>query len=246
MLSINTTTVLLAGGFGTRIKHLLSELPKPLAPVAGRPFLDWVIHYLKQQGVTRVVLSTGYQGQMIEQHYAHDPIPGMDVSCRHEATPMGTAGGFLNSLAGKRTPSSRWLVSNGDSLVLADLNAFCQSLEDRGCPAGILGVRMDDAARYGTIKASPDGSLVAFDEKRPGAGLINAGVYFFRDEIVSLFPEKPVLSFETDVFPHLLARGVRIGVYEASAPFIDIGTPDSLAAATAFIQQHRSSFGPNS
>ena len=242
----HVTTVLLAGGFGTRIKHLLSELPKPLAPVADRPFLDWVIRFLAQQGISNVILSTGYQGQMIADHYANHPVEGVNVSCRHEAQPMGTAGGFLNALAGQRSPSANWLVGNGDSLVLADLGKFCASLAQRDCAAGILGVRMDDAGRYGTIKANEQGLLEAFHEKRPGAGLINAGVYFFRDDAVSLFPKKPVLSFETDVFPHLLAKGVRIGVYETNAPFIDIGTPDTLGAATAFIQTHRNHFGPTS
>ncbi len=238
-----TTAVLLAGGFGTRIKHLLAELPKPLAPVAGRPFLDWEISFLATQGISRVILSTGYQGQLIADHYRENPFPGVEIECRREDTPMGTAGGFLNAVGSGRSPSRDWLVGNGDSLALAPLKPFLDSLETRNCAAGILGLHMEDAARYGTIKANSEGMLEAFHEKRPGSGLINAGVYFFRDETLSLFPQKPVLSFETDVFPHLLSKGVRIGVYETNAPFIDIGTPDSLATATAFVHQHHQLLG---
>ena len=243
MAPADLTSVVLAGGFGTRIKHLLADIPKPMAPVGDRPFLEWVLRFLAVQGVRDSILSTGYRAEVIEKYFAPQPIPGLHVASRQETEPRGTAGGFLYAIAGRQPKPAAWLVTNGDSLVLANLTAFCASLDQNNWDAAILGVHMNDAARYGTVKVDAQNRLVAFHEKRPGAGLINAGVYLFRAGVVDRFPNKAVLSFETDVFPQLLAQGVRIGVHAAAAPFIDIGTPDSLESANAFIKQHRSAFG---
>ena len=242
MVPADLTSVVLAGGFGTRIKHLLAEIPKPMAPVDGRPFLEWVLRFLAAQGVHRSILSTGYLGDVIENRFATQPVAGIRVVSRRETEPRGTGGGFLHAISGYKPRPAAWLVTNGDSLVLANLTLFCAALDRHDWDAAILGVPMSDAARYGTLKISAQDRLVAFQEKRPGAGLINAGVYLFRAAVIDRFPQKEKLSFETDVFPHLLAHSVRIGVHRADAPFIDIGTPDSLGAADAFIQQHRSAF----
>src|SRR5688500_14525934 len=106
------TAVVLAGGFGTRIRHVLPDVPKPMAPVAGRPFVEWVVRFLGAQGVRRVVLSTGYLAEKIGAHFASGRVGPVAVSCVAETSPLGTAGGFLNAAAVGRGEAKGWLVLN--------------------------------------------------------------------------------------------------------------------------------------
>ena len=238
----NTTAVILAGGLGTRIRHLLGDLPKPMAPVAGRPFLEWVVRYFARQGIGRFVLSTGYRAEPIERHFDTQPVPGVEVVCVREVQQMGTAGGFLNAVAISGIESPVWLVANGDSLALGGAGDLLSAVRSGVASGAILGLAMPDTARYGTIEKATNGNLVSIAEKRPGAGLINAGVYAFRRELLAEFPATRPLSFETEVFPSLLGEGHALKVTECKAPFLDIGTEASLGRAENFIQDHASWF----
>ncbi|MBI3853529.1 MAG: nucleotidyltransferase family protein [Verrucomicrobia bacterium] len=236
------TAVILAGGFGTRLQHLLPNLPKPMAPVAGKPFIEWVVRYLARQGVRRLVISTGYLAEMVARHFRPQPVKGVKVSCVAEAKPLGTAGGFLNAVRVSKGEPVAWLVLNGDSLALAPLRDMFRTLSGSGVEGVVLGVPMADASRYGTITLDAEGGLRSFNEKKPGAGIINAGVYLFRASAIEVFPARAPLSFEVDVFPALTARQAGLKVCVTQAPFLDIGTPDSLALADSFIRQHIDEF----
>lgn len=238
-----TTAVILAGGFGTRIKHLLGDLPKPMAPVAGRPFLEWVVRYLAAQKIRRVLLSTGYRAETVENHFAAQPVKGVRITCVPETRPLGTAGGFLNAARGAGERPAAWLVLNGDSLALAPLDKMICRLEDAEVAGAILGMRVPDASRFGTISTNAAADLVSFNEKKPGAGIINLGVYLFRAAALEKFPARTPLSFETDVFPALVAARAGLKVCETDAPFLDIGTPESLPQAAQFVQEHDDCFG---
>jgi NDP-sugar pyrophosphorylase family protein len=261
--------VILAGGLGTRIRHLLPGLPKPMAPVAGRPFLEWMVRYLARQGIADVVLSTGYRGEVVAEHFARQPVPGVATCCVAETEPLGTAGGFLNAVrACGKTPAA-WLVLNGDSLVFADLAATARMIEEPGTRASdrsdrsenpnlrhpqakdllngaasgvIIGREVPDASRFGTLVIGPGGALRGFQEKRPGRGVISAGVYLLRAALVAAFPDRLPLSFETDVFPELTAREASLKVQVVNAPFLDIGTPETLSQAETFIEGNRAQF----
>jgi D-glycero-alpha-D-manno-heptose 1-phosphate guanylyltransferase len=229
--------VVLAGGRGTRLRRVLADRPKPLAPVAGRPFLEWVLRYLRAQGVKRAVLSTGYLAEQIQGFADELDLSGIDVSCVEEKEPLGTAGGFLEAWRSDARDASAALVLNGDSLALSSL----APLLDLQADAAVLGVRVDDASRYGTLDVDTASRLVAFREKmpQPGSAVINAGVYAFRRTTIERFAAlKRPLSFETDVFPALLQHGADIRVAETSAPFLDIGTEESLARASGFIAEN--------
>jgi D-glycero-alpha-D-manno-heptose 1-phosphate guanylyltransferase len=236
------TAVILAGGFGTRIRHLLDDVPKPMAPVAGRPFLEWVVRYFRTQGVRRFVLSTGYRAEVIARHFALQPVPGIEVVWVPETEPLGTAGGFLHAVTGSGFASSLWLVANGDSLALTALDRFMAGAAIEPVSAAILALAVPDTSRFGTLEVTSAGRLVRFAEKRPGAGLINAGVYAFKGETLDAFPKNRPLSFETEVFPSLLSGATGIAVQAVEAPFLDIGTPASLAEAERFIQTNLSYF----
>ncbi len=236
------TAVVLAGGFGTRIKHLLRDLPKPMAPVAGRPFVEWVVRYLARQGITRAILSTGHLADTIASHFAPQPVPGIHVTCAQENAPLGTAGGFLNATRSTTQTPPAWLVLNGDSLAFFDLAALATRLSHPQNIAAIAGLEVLDASRYGTLASNHQGQLTAFLEKRPGRGVINAGIYLIRHQALACFPAKTPLSFETDVFPWFLTRKFPVATHIARAPFLDIGTPESLPQAEEFIGDHPEQF----
>jgi NDP-sugar pyrophosphorylase family protein len=236
------TAVILAGGFGTRIKHLLGDLPKPMAPVNGKPFIEWVVRYLAAQGIRNVILSTGHLAETVDKHFALQPVKNVRVTCVPETTPLGTAGGFLHAARAAEKNPQAWMVLNGDSLVAAPLGKFFAALDQPENEGAILGVPMADASRFGTLSQNASGDLTGFNEKKPGAGNINAGVYLFRDATLKKFPARTPLSFEVDVFPALIRGGARLKTILSAAPFLDIGTPESLPQAEGFIQNNRTQF----
>ena len=213
-----------------------------MVPVAGRPFLEWVVRCLARQGIPKVILSTGHLANVIESHFQTQPVAGVVTRCIAETQPLGTAGGFLNAarLSGE-TPAA-WLVVNGDSLVFADLALAVAELNDPAVAGVIIGCAVADASRYGTLAVGPAGELRGFIEKRPGKGVINAGVYLLRHSLLRQFPETLPLSFEQEVFPQLIERGSLLKVCAVEAPFLDIGTPESLRQAQSFVEQNRAQF----
>lgn len=229
--------IVLAGGSGTRIRHLHPDVPKPMIPVAGAPFLYWVLLQLRRQGMSRAVISTGHLSSVIEQWVASQPVPGLALATAREDRPLGTAGGFLHALEVVREPWSEVIVANSDSLVLADLAPALAAIQG-GDDAAVVGIEVADASRYGTLEVAMDDRLVAFREKRPGPALVNAGIYVFARRTIEALPRTVPLGFEVDVFPALLARGRTIRVARTAAPFIDIGIPESLARADAFVRQN--------
>ena len=239
--SLRRKAVILAGGRGSRVQHLLSGLPKPMAPTAGRPFLEWVVRFLGKQGFTDITISTGFRSEIIAAHFSQLHLPGIDIRCESELEPCGTAGGFVSAVGSRAAEPDPWLVSNGDSLVLADLKPMLGRL-DSEAQAVILGVHANDCSRSGALKTDSRGMLLEFSEKRPGRGLINAGVYLLAAGLLRRFPSTRPLSFETDVFPSLLAAGVRIAVSSTKAPFLDIGTEETLPLAGLLVEANREHF----
>ena len=235
--------VVLAGGYGTRVAHLLPGVPKPMAVVAGRPFVEWVVRCLAGQGIQRVLLSTGHLAEVVERYFQPQPVPGVKISCCAETTALGTAGGFLNAVQLSGEKPDAWVVLNGDSLVFADLARAAALFDDPAVGGVVVGCAVDEASRYGTLAIGPNHELQGFLEKRPGKGVINAGIYLLRDSLVRQFPTKRPLSFEQEVFPQLTASGALLKVCAVDAPFLDIGTPDSLRQAESFVNENRARFG---
>lgn len=237
-LSQNRIAVILAGGFGTRVKHLLPNIPKPMATVANKPFIEWIVNYLQQQNIDKFILSTGYLGEMIEEYFKHQSLDNITINCYQENEPLGTAGGFINAVNLSNQMPDSWLVTNGDSLIFTDLNPMFDYLNNDEVEGVILGLSLSDASRYGSLKYDDDYNLINFAEKQQGKGVINAGVYLFKHSLVKKFPDKKPLSFEYDVFPELLNQGCKIKVHITEAPFLDIGTPETLIQAENFIKNN--------
>jgi D-glycero-alpha-D-manno-heptose 1-phosphate guanylyltransferase len=235
-------SVILAGGFGTRIKHLHPNVPKPMIETCGKPFMEWVILYLAAQGIRDFSISTGYKAEIIEEYLAKRFDDGLFITSVREDEPLGTAGGFL--MAAKALSSRKLLIAaNGDSLVLADLQPAIQLMEAGEADAVMIGCRVPDCSRYGSLKIGPDGFLSEFGEKRLGEGIINAGIYLLSSKTVLIFPGQRPLSFEYDVFPLILSRGLKVKVAVTDEPFIDMGTPETVTMADAFIRKHMDRFG---
>ena len=237
MKDINdVTVVVLAGGKGTRLKGLFPDTPKPMIPVAGQPFLHWLTVWIARHGPTDFVYSTGHLASIVEDWALGADLPGIDRQCRLESQPLGTGGGLLNCI----DLCQEWvLVTNGDSLVLNGLSELLALREWDTIDGGLIGITVDDASRYGTLSVDRDNLLTGFKEKVPGRGLINSGVYLFRTRLFADFMRGSHSSIEMDIFPALLGRGVRLRVVAMQdAPFIDIGTPETIAQAEQFVGQH--------
>jgi len=248
----DATAVLLAGGKGTRLASVRPDVPKPMIEVAGRPFVEWIIEQLAGAGVRRFVVSVGHLAEVAERHFesrrSHYESRDLHIELLREESPLGTGGATafawdrITPAPGLRPPV---VVTNADSLVLTDLAPFIRAMQHPSSAiAGLVAVRVDDAGRFGSLEIDSRSHLVAFREKDPqatGAGWINAGVYALQPEARGAFPGDVASaptpsSIERDVFPRLLQDGVY--AHQVEAPFIDIGTPESLAGADEWLLEH--------
>ncbi len=213
-----------------------------MAPIADKPFLEWVVRYLAKQGIRQTIISTGYMAETVAGHFQSQPVSKVRTMCIAETKPLGTAGGFLHASQTSGETSPAWLVLNGDSLAFVPVLQLVAELQDSRVSAVIAGVTVPDASRYGSIILGSRGELLRFEEKRPGQGVINAGIYLFRDSLLKEFPRRVPLSFEKDLFPALTSQQACLKVLVTNASFLDIGTPESLPRAETFIEQHESEF----
>ena len=228
----------LAGGLGTRLRSVLPDRPKVLAPINGRPYLDFLLDWLADFGVKRVVLCLGYRADVVQAHLRATPRDEMTVDYVVEPEPAGTAGALRYARAALR--SDPVMVVNGDSFIDGDLRAFLVDHLSAGAVASILCAEVPDASRYGRVELDADGLVQRFVEKDSGAsvsGLINAGVYLFDRPIVEEIAESGAESLERDIFPNLLMRGMRGQATDGA--FLDIGTPESLSAAPEILSPYR-------
>lgn len=245
---MSVTAIILAGGRGTRIAELFPDIPKPLVPAAGQPFLYWVTSWLASQGIDDIVYSTGYRaGQIHDWVDALAPATSIRLRTRAEAAPLGTAGAVRECLD---LCQDTVLVVNGDSLTMTTIAPALQALQDPTLDGAIMGTWADDTSRYGSLEVA-DGLLRKFHEKIPGQGLINCGISFFRKSWLESIPAGQMSSLETDAIPRFLAGQARIAVIETAVvpparqvAFLDIGTPQTVVQASAFIEAHHSLFPP--
>jgi D-glycero-alpha-D-manno-heptose 1-phosphate guanylyltransferase len=218
----------LCGGLGTRLRSVLSDRPKSMAPVGGVPFLQLLLEDLKEQGIGEVILGTGYMADQVQSFFRRGEQFGLRVCYSREDVPLGTGGAL--KLA-EPLLSDPVVVVNGDSYVEWSLAATRDLFVQKDASVVMILQPVPDVARYGSVTIEPGGRVTEFVEKgtRAGAGLINAGVYLVRKEIVSALPAGEEVSLERDVFPKLL----RCKVYGliSEGLFIDIGIPADLERA---------------
>jgi len=218
----------LCGGLGTRLRPVVSDRPKSMATVAGVPFLQLLLEDLKAQGIGEVILGTGYMADRVQAFFRCGEEFGLRLVYSREDEPLGTGGAL--KLA-EPLLSDPVVVLNGDSYVEWSLAAIRALFAQKDASVVMILQAVADVARYGSVTIEPDGRVTEFVEKgtRGGTGLINAGVYLVRKEIVAALPAGEAVSLERDVFPRLL-RGKVYGLVSKGL-FIDIGVPADLARA---------------
>jgi D-glycero-alpha-D-manno-heptose 1-phosphate guanylyltransferase len=214
--------LVLAGGLGTRLRERVVDLPKPMAPVAGRPFLEYVLDELARNGVTRVVLSIGHLGEAVVDHFGTSYGP-MALDYSHEDRPLGTGGAVRRALP--LLGGGAFLVLNGDTAVPFVIDDLLRARVRHGADLVLTVCEVPDVGRYGAVRAS-GGTVTALVEKgADGPGLINCGVYLVAGRLLDRLAGGPeVFSFERDTMhPWVAEHGA---AYVASTgPFIDIGVP---------------------
>lgn len=220
--------VVLAGGMGTRLRPVVQDIPKPMAPVGNRPFLSYILDELLSQGVRRVVLSTGYRHEVVEDYFGHH-YKGVEIAYSVEDSPLGTGGAIKKALAYVHTPQA--MILNGDTMFKVDLQAMQQFHQEHGADMTLALKKLDDCARYGVVETSEDDRVIRFGEKMASkSGAINGGIYMLKKELVleKDLPEK--FSFEKD-FMEAFYQDMKMIAFESDAYFIDIGIPQDYARA---------------
>ncbi len=214
--------IILAGGFGRRLAQAVPDLPKPMAPVCGRPFLRYILDDLQQQGVERVILAVGYKWEAIGDFFGK-AYRGMELIYSVEREPLLTGGAMKQALA--LCKGQRVFVVNGDTYFKVDLAAMAKLK----APLVVAVKRLRDFDRYGTVLVD-QGHITGFREKAPCSdGLINGGLYLLDRTLLADMPQGP-FSFERDFMEHGWAN-VTMLAYESGAYFLDIGVPEDYAAA---------------
>lgn len=214
--------IILAGGRGERLQSTVPHLPKPMAPVGGRPFLEYVLDRLVDAGVSNVVLSVGYRAETIQDHFGSSY---RTVTLRYsiEEISLGTGGAIVHALKGEDL--SPVLVLNGDTLVEVDYGAVAVWSDTVVSSVGMVLCQVPNVSRYGSVILSED-RVVEFKEKgKDGPGLINAGIYVIRPPIFSFYKVKESFSFETD-FLQRYCFELQPRAFVINSYFIDIGTPE--------------------
>ena len=225
------STAILAGGLGTRLRSVLPERPKVLAPVRGRPFLTYLLDQLAAEEVRQVVFCIGYMAAAVEETLG-DRYQTIRLAYSREVEPLGTGGALRQALP--FFPSDPVLVMNGDSFVDVDLAGYVHWFLRKDLEVSLVLARVSDTGRFGRVMIDEEEKIQGFEEKgaHQGPGWINAGVYLLRKEIIHSIPAGKSFSLERELFPGLL--GGRLHGYRSEGRFIDIGTPQSYAAAEAF------------
>ena len=228
-----STAIVLAGGLGTRLRSVVTELPKCMAPVNGRPFIDYVIHNLLQYNINHIVFSVGYKADAII-HHIQTNYPDLDVSFAIEEEPLGT-GGAIN-FALQYVQEEHTFILNGDTIFEADLSVMSGIHLSNQADCTLALKPMRDFDRYGVVTIDSAGRVTGFQEKKYYEdGLINGGIYLLNKKIFlpKAFPK--IFSFEKDYLETFVSTDSIYG-FESNAFFIDIGIPEDYERAQSLFK----------
>ena len=233
MYTDQCTPMILAGGLGTRLRPVISNYPKVLVEVNGRPFLSFLFDQLLEAGFKKVILCTGYMAGQVQQTFGEHYY---DLKLVHspEFVPLGTGGALRNAFPLLKKCPDHVLVMNGDSYIQVKVGKFIDWHFEQKADASMVLSRVENTARYGSVEMDNNSRILDFREKNSGAsaGWVNAGVYIFeKTQVERLSPATPI-SLENDFLPTLL--GGEVLGFKCDGAFIDIGTPSSYSKMGAF------------
>jgi D-glycero-alpha-D-manno-heptose 1-phosphate guanylyltransferase len=216
--------LVLAGGAGTRLRSVLGDnLNKPMAPIAGKPFLEYLISGLQRQNVADIILAVGYKADLIQSYFGQGERWGVRLLYSREQDFLGTGGAV--KLAEEHIRGDEVLVLNGDSFFDVDVGELTRLHEQASATATLALAHVENAARFGAVRVDATGRIVGFSEKETTAraGLINGGIYVLTREVLGMIPPAQVCSLEREVFPALIGRNLYGRPFRGF--FIDIGVP---------------------
>ncbi|KWX21418.1 GDP-mannose pyrophosphorylase [Mycolicibacterium wolinskyi] len=225
--------VVLVGGQGTRLRPLTLSAPKPMLPTAGLPFLTHLLSRIAAAGIKHVVMGTSYKAEVFEDAFGDGSELGLEIEYVTETEPLGTGGAIANVADKLRYDTA--MVFNGDVLSGADLGALLEAHDEHRADVTLHLVRVGDPRAFGCVPTDPDGLVTAFLEKTqdPPTDQINAGCYVFKRAVIDKLPRGRALSVEREVFPGLLADGLRVCGYVDMSYWRDMGTPEDFVRGSA-------------
>jgi NDP-sugar pyrophosphorylase family protein len=228
--NIVTDSIILCGGAGLRLRPVTGDVPKSMARVSGRPFLETLLRQLQRYGFSRAILGVGFAADAIQDHFG-DRFYGVEVEYSTESSPLGTGGALRNAV--KHVRSASFLAMNGDSYTDVDLREFAIAHGKSEADVSVVVVPVDERGDAGSIHLDDDRNVVQFAEKERSSGSrhLNAGIYMISREMLCGIPEGLPISLERELFPKWIQEGRRIKAFVHSGKCVDIGTPERFRAA---------------
>ena len=229
--------ILLAGGLGTRLQKTVPDLPKPMAPVNGKPFIEYVIDYIIRYQVRKIILSVGYKHESFAAHFAND-YKGCQILFSVENEPLGTGGGIRKALEFAEEPDV--MVLNADTLFKIDISSLSSLHKKKNADLTMALRKMNDVGRYGSVKIDEDARVTGFAEKNEitGEGNINGGVYIFKNDFFNKLDLPEKFSFEKDCLEKYYST-LNIYGYSSKGYFLDIGIPEDYNKAQHDLKENK-------
>jgi D-glycero-alpha-D-manno-heptose-7-phosphate kinase len=217
----NVKALILAGGFGTRLKSVVSDVPKPMALVAGKPFLEYQIGFLKEQGITEIIIAVHHMADKIKSYFGDGKNWGVEITYSDEEYPLGTAGAIKKA---ERYLEDTFIVLNGDTYSPINIGKLLSFHKAKRSLFTLALANSAEVSQSGTVVL--EGSRISqfLEKSADGEGLVNRGIYVFEPKVFDYIEEGKKVSLEQEIFPKLASQGVLFG-YEDSSSFIDIGSP---------------------
>jgi len=224
--------IILAGGYGTRLNAVVSDRPKPMAEINGKPFLDYLLRFLTSQGIEKIVLSVGYRSEMIISHFGNN-YQLAALSYAIEKKPLGTGGGIRKAL--KMVSGEKVFIVNGDTFFRIPFEIMEDEFDRKSADMVIALHPVTEPGRYGSVLTGESGRITSFSEKRDGTGpsLINGGIYLMKKGIFTGQELPAAFSLEKE-FLEKNTPMIRIFGIRFDTDFIDIGIPETYKQASLF------------
>jgi D-glycero-alpha-D-manno-heptose 1-phosphate guanylyltransferase len=236
MPSEKIDVIILAGGLGTRLKSVVPDLPKTLSPINGRPFLDYILDFLKESdSVHSVILAVGHMADQIIERYSNRQEYNFKILFSREETLLGTGGAIKRALQYSTTEDA--MVLNGDSYIDVRIKDMIAFHREKKASMTVAVKKIENPDRFGLISFDGDHRITSFDEKSANAaeGYINAGIYVFKGEIFDNVQENRTISLEKDLMP-LFINDTGVYGFVVHGEFIDIGIPETYRVAGKFFK----------
>ena len=225
--------ILLCGGLGTRLRSVVSDRPKPMADIAGKPFLHYLVKMLSESGVRHLIFALGYMGEQIEAYFQSGEEYGLSISYSYEDSPLGTGGAIRNALS--YVSGENVLVLNADTYFHTDYESLLREQLKNKAAMTIASRKIEDISRYGAILKDESGRILRWNEKMssdraeaPCPGEINGGIYVMQKSLIEKIPEGKQ-SLENDCIPAWLEDGLYLQAVPSDGYFMDIGIPEDYA-----------------